>query len=107
MRLAMNLSGLASALGRAAAICSAIWLPVAANAAPDKTAVLVVQEAAAPEAVTSDAKAAAHLKSLGYAVRVIDQSAPAAAAGVRTSSSYPRRSVRISLPEDIATAQRR
>lgn len=45
-----------------------------------KTIVLVVQQAAAPEAVVSDGLAAKHLRSLGYTVRTIDQDAPASEA---------------------------
>lgn len=41
-----------------------------------KVIAMVVQKAAAPEAVASDAKAKAHLESLGYQVRLLDQSDP-------------------------------
>jgi hypothetical protein len=50
------------------------------TAAPrSKRIALVLQRAAAPEAVASDAQARAHLESLGYEVRVVDQLDPASA----------------------------
>ena len=74
-----------SAIGRfalqavgAAALIGAV--PSSAATGSSKTAVLVVQEAAEPAAVESDAKAAAYLSSMGYTVRKIDQTAPATAA---------------------------
>jgi hypothetical protein len=63
------------------ALAGAHALPERGHAAEatGKTIVLVVQQAAAPDAVASDALAAEHLRALGYTVRVIDQAAPAQA----------------------------
>jgi hypothetical protein len=53
-------------------------LPARADAEPNgKVIALVLQNAAAPEAVESDAQAKAHLESLGYTVRVVDHLEPA------------------------------
>lgn len=70
-----------------AALGGALALPAWGLAAETsgKTIVLVVQQAAVPEAVASDALAAKRLRSLGYTVRMIDQEAPATeAAGADT-----------------------
>jgi hypothetical protein len=64
-----------------AALAASILLPTLLFGAPaahhSKLIALVLQHAAAPEAVASDAKTKAHLESLGYTVRVVDHLAPA------------------------------
>lgn len=64
-------------------LASALTFTGAAQAAPPlaaKTIALVVQAKAAPEAVASDAALQAHLQTLGYAVSMVEHSAPASAA---------------------------
>jgi len=67
----------------ALSLLPALFAGTAATAAtppPGRLIALVLQRAAAPDAVASDAAVKAHLEALGYTVRVVDQAEPASAA---------------------------